>query len=184
MKSYAVGEQIPLLETTIHKTLDETVARLPDHPALISLHQSLRLNYRQLQEHSARVAAGLWALGVRPGDRVGMWASSCAEWVYLQVATSRIGAVLVNVNPAYRELDLRYILKRSRMKVILLHEQDQRTNYLGVLDGARDGQDLTLEGLLEGRKTCGDLIVYVLVNVIERLQPSQMPFLPSKFVIG
>ncbi len=145
MESYAKGEQIPLLEKTIHQALDDTVQRLPDHPALISRHQGLRLNYRQLQEHSARTAAGLWALGARPGDRVGMWASSCAEWVYLQVATSRIGAVLVNVNPAYRELDLRYILERSRMKVIFLHEKDQRANYLEILDGARQGQELELE---------------------------------------
>ena len=145
MDSYAIGEQIPLLEKTIHETLEDTVARLPDHPALISGHQGLRLNYRQLEEHSTRVAAGLWALGVRPGDRVGMWASSCVEWVYLQIATSRIGAALVNVNPAYRELDLRYILERSHMKVIFLHEKDQRANYRAILDGAREGQELALE---------------------------------------
>ena len=85
----------------------------------------------------SEVAAGLWGLGIRPGDRVGMWASSCVEWVYLQVATAKIGAVLVNVNPAYRTRDLAYILERSGIKAIFLHEQDARVNYAELLEEAK-----------------------------------------------
>ena len=74
-----------------------------------------------------------------------MWASSCAEWVYLQVATAKVGAILVNVNPAYRIHDLRYILETSGMKAIFLHEQDSRANYAEILEQARGGAELPLE---------------------------------------
>ena len=74
-----------------------------------------------------------------------MWASSCAEWIYLQVATGRIGAVLVNVNPAYRAHDLAYILERSGIKAIFLHEKDARANFLEILREARDGREIALE---------------------------------------
>ena len=138
MKSYAAGPTIPLLETTIGERFDQTVAEHPDKEAVVSRHQGLRLTYRALQREADRTAAGLWGLGIRPGDRVGMWASSCVEWVYLQIATARIGAILVNVNPAYRSHDLAYILERSEMKAIFLHEEDARVNYLEVLKQARD----------------------------------------------
>src|SRR5436309_6137496 len=98
MLSYARGPGLQLLEKTIGELLDEAAGSRADGDALISRHQRLRLTYRQLADQVNRTAHGLWGLGIRPGDRVGMWASNCAEWVYLQVATARIGAVLVNVN--------------------------------------------------------------------------------------
>jgi fatty-acyl-CoA synthase len=137
MSSYAVGPQQTLLEKTVAQLLEEASAARPDHEALVSCHQGLRLTYQDLQRRAAESAAGLWGLGIRPGDRVGVWASSCAEWVYLQVATAQIGAVLVNVNPAYRAHELRYILEKSRMKAIFLHEEDARVNYLELLNEAR-----------------------------------------------
>jgi fatty-acyl-CoA synthase len=144
MQSYAAGPNLPLIEKPLHQVFDETVSRGPRREAIVSCHQSLRLTYGELQEHASRTAAGLWGLGVRPGDRVGMWASSCVEWVYLQIATSRIGAILVNVNPAYRAHDLRYILEKSRMKVLFLHEKDARANYAEILAEARNGAELAL----------------------------------------
>ena len=144
MKSYVRGPNGVLIEKTVDQVFRDTVARDPDHEALVSRHQALRLSYGELSEEAARTAAGLWGLGIRPGDRVGMWASSCAEWVYLQLATARIGAVLVNVNPAYRADDLRYILDRSRMKAIFLHEKDNRADYRDILDQARAGAELRL----------------------------------------
>ncbi len=138
MMSYARGPAIPLIEKTIGEVFDATASTHADEDALVSRHQQLRLSYRELQQGVQRTAAGLWGLGIRPGDRVGMWASSCVEWVYLQVATAKIGAVLVNVNPAYRAHDLAYILERSGMKAIFLHEQDFRVNYAQVLDEARN----------------------------------------------
>ena len=106
MLSYARGPSLPLLEKTIGQALDDAARQNPAGDAIVSRHQNLRLSYLDLHEQVERTARGLWGLGIRPGDRVGMWASSCAEWVYLQVATTRIGAVLVNVNPAYRSHEL------------------------------------------------------------------------------
>ena len=133
MKSYAAGSTIPLIERTIGEVFDDTVATHADKEAIVSRHQGIRLTYSELAEGVERTAAGLWGLGVRPGDRVGMWASSCVEWIFLQVATAKTGAILVNVNPAYRAHDLSYILDRSGMKVIFLHERDARVSYADVL---------------------------------------------------
>lgn len=136
MKSYAAGPTIPLINKTIGEKFDEVAATYPSKEAVISRHQGLRLTFMDLQREVERTAAGLWGLGVRHGDRVGMWASSCVEWIYLQVATAKIGAILVNVNPAYRAHDLAFILDRSEMKVIFLHEKDSRANYAQILDEA------------------------------------------------
>lgn len=139
MQSYAAGSSIALIEKTIGAVFDDTVAAGSAKEAVVSRHQGLRLNYGELSEEVERTAAGLWGLGLRPGDRVGMWASSCAEWAYLQVATAKIGAILVNVNPAYRAHDLAYILERSGMKAIFLHERDARVCYAEVLAQACAG---------------------------------------------
>ena len=145
MQSYAAGPTIPLIERTIGEVFDETVAAHPDKEAIVSKHQGLRLTYRALADEVERTAAGLWGLGIRPGDRVGMWASSCVEWVYLQVATAKIGAILVNVNPAYRAHDLSYILNRSGMKAIFLYERDARVSYADVLAQAGELRSHSLQ---------------------------------------
>lgn len=136
-RSYAKGPAIPLIEKPIGELFAETVAAHSRKDAIVSRHQGLRLSYSDLDKGVDEVAAGLWGLGIRPGDRVGMWASSCVEWVYLQVATAKIGAILVNVNPAYRARDLAYILERSGIKAIFLYEQDARVNYADVLAEAK-----------------------------------------------
>ena len=145
MLSYARGPSLPLLEKTIGQALEDAAEQNPVGDAIVSRHQGLRLSYRDLQAQIERTARGLWGLGIRPGDRVGMWASNCAEWIYLQVATARIGAVLVNVNPAYRSHELRFVLRKSGMKAIFLNERDARANYLEILDEARRDQDLPLD---------------------------------------
>src|SRR2546426_8737057 len=116
MLSYARGPSLPLLEKTIGQALEDAAVHNPASDAIISRLQGLRLSYRDLRDQVRRTARGLWGLGIRPGDRVGMWASSCAEWVYLQVATARIGAVLVNVNPAYRRSEERRVGKECRSR--------------------------------------------------------------------
>jgi fatty-acyl-CoA synthase len=145
VKSYARGPVLPLLEKTIGQVLADSVKRNPSGDALVSRHQGLRLSYRDLQENAQRTARGLWGLGIRPGDRVGMWACNCVEWVYLQLATALTGSVLVNVNPAYRAHELRYVLRKSGMKAIFLHERDARVGYLDILNEARKAQDIALE---------------------------------------
>lgn len=144
MLSHSRGPDVPLIEKTIHQVLDDTAARFRDKDALVSRHQGRRLTYGELCAEVDVVARGLWGLGIRPGDRVGMWSTSCYEWVCLQTALGRIGAILVNVNPACRAHDLGYVLRRSRMKALFLHERDARVNYLDVLEEARRGQDLPL----------------------------------------
>ncbi|MBZ5592336.1 MAG: AMP-binding protein [Acidobacteriia bacterium] len=144
MLSYARGPNLPLLEKTIGQLLEDAAGHNPSGDALISRHQGLRLSYRDLQSEVERTARGLAGLGIRPGDRVGMWAANCAEWIYLQLATARIGAVLVNVNPANRSHELRFVLGKSGMKAIFLHERDSRANYLEILEDARRAQDLPL----------------------------------------
>src|SRR5216684_8484474 len=144
MLSYSRGAALALLEKTIGQVLDEAAEQNPAGDAIVSRHQRLRLSYRDLQNQVERTARGLWGLGIRPGDRVGMWAANCAEWIYLQVATARIGAVLVNVNPANRSHELRFVLRKSGMKAIFLHERDARANYLEILEGAHTAEDLPL----------------------------------------
>jgi fatty-acyl-CoA synthase len=136
---------LPLLEKTIGQVLADSVERNPSGDALVARHQGLRLSYRELREDAERKARGLWGLGIRPGDRVGMWACNCVEWIYLQLATALTGAVLVNVNPAYRAHELRYVLRKSGMKAIFLYERDARVGYLDILNEARKGQELALE---------------------------------------
>jgi fatty-acyl-CoA synthase len=145
MKSHAVGPAIPLLEKTIGQALADSAARRPDGLAVVSRHQGSRVTFAQLQAEAERVARGLWGLGIRPGDRIGIWACNCAEWIYIQLGSALMGAVLVNVNPAYRSHELRFVLRKSRMKAIFLHEKDARANYLEILNEARQEPDLTLQ---------------------------------------
>jgi fatty-acyl-CoA synthase len=91
------------------------------------------------------VARGLAGLGLRPGDRAGIWASNCVEWVLLQHAAARAGVVLVNVNPAYRSHELRYVLRKSRIRALFLHEKDARANYRDILEESRSGESLELQ---------------------------------------
>ncbi len=144
MQSHAVGPEQPLIDKAIPEVFDLTAEKFPDREALVSRHQRIRHSYRELQQEVARTAAGLWGLGLRPRDRIGVWASNCAEWIYLQVAAARIGAVLVNVNPAYRSHDLAYILERSGIKALFFHEQDARVNYVDILTEARAASESAL----------------------------------------
>ncbi len=144
VKSYARGPVLPLLEKTIGQMLADAAARNPAADAVVSRHQNRRASYGQLLDAAQRTARGLWRLGIRPGDRVGIWACNCMEWIYVQHAAALSGAVLVNVNPAYRAHELRYVLRKSRMKAIFLHERDTRAGYLDILNEARKGQDLML----------------------------------------
>ncbi|HWR53097.1 MAG TPA: AMP-binding protein [Bryobacteraceae bacterium] len=145
MLSCAAGPDIPFIEKTIPEVLAETASRLPNANAVVSRHQGLRLSWRELQERCDETARGLWGMGIRPNDRVGMWSTSCVEWIYLQVALAKIGAVLVNLNPAYRAVELRYVLQRSRMKALFLRERDRRADYSAIIEEARRGQEIALE---------------------------------------
>ncbi|HEY7717784.1 MAG TPA: AMP-binding protein, partial [Pedococcus sp.] len=109
--SHTVGRtDVPLLEQTIPDNLDATVARFPDREALVDVPRGLRWTYAAFAGEVRRLARALVAAGVAQGDRVGIWAPNCAEWVLTQYATATVGAVLVNINPSYRTHELEYVL--------------------------------------------------------------------------
>jgi fatty-acyl-CoA synthase len=143
--SYARGPDRPLLELTIGDLLRGTAERFPDRLAVASCHQGKRLTWAGLSEEADRVARGLWSLGIRRGDRVGLWSTNCIEWIVMHMGCARAGAALVNVNPAYRSHELQYTLKKSQMKVLFLWHKDKRADYEEILGRARHGLDLELK---------------------------------------
>ncbi|WP_275935519.1 AMP-binding protein [Thermogemmatispora onikobensis] len=132
--SYASGpSDVPLLGLTIGDLFDQTVERFPDHPALIARHQGIRLTYRQLQAEVNRCARALMQLGIQKGERVGIWAPNCAEWCITQFATAKIGAILVNINPAYRLHEVEYALSQSGCKALITAAAFKSSNYIEML---------------------------------------------------
>lgn len=148
MLSYSRGPAESLWEHTIGEVIDRTVSRCGDRLALVSCHQSQRYTWHELREVADAVACGLISLGVSRGDRIGLWSSNCAEWVIVHLACARAGAVLVNVNPAYRTHELAFALEKSRMKVLFLWERDNRADYGQILEQARSGRQLSLEHVI------------------------------------
>jgi len=123
----------PLIELTTGQMLARTAGRYADREALVVLHQKIRWTWGELLERVDRVAAGLLSLGLEPGDRVGIWAPNCAEWVLTQFATARAGLVLVNINPAYRRSELEYALNKVECKALLLAPALKTSNYIEIL---------------------------------------------------
>ena len=137
--SYVHGASgIPLLGETIGRNLDRTAARVPDRDALVSVHQGIRLTYAQFLAAVEEVARGLLALGVEPGERVGIWSPNNAEWVTLQYATAKVGAIMVNVNPAYRTSELAYALGQSGVSMLVLAPRFRQADYVSMLDQVAD----------------------------------------------
>ena len=133
--SYVHGASpVALLGETIGQNLDRTAARVPDNDALVSVHQGVRLTYAQFQAAVEEVARGLLALGIEPGERVGIWSPNNAEWVTLQYATAKAGAILVNINPAYRTSELAYALGQSGVSTLVLAPRFRQADYLDMLD--------------------------------------------------
>ncbi|MBA4066352.1 MAG: AMP-binding protein [Isosphaera sp.] len=136
--SYAHGaSDVPLLGETIGANLRRTADRCGDRDALVVRHQNYRATYRDLWEQVGLAARGLLARGVKTGDRVGVWAPNRFEWVVLQFATARVGAILVTVNPAYKALELEYALNRSGVSLLALARGFRQTDYLAVLADVR-----------------------------------------------
>jgi len=136
--SYTHGTtSVPLLGETIGQNLWRTVERVPGAEALVVRSQGFRATYRELWELTTRAAAGLIALGVQRGDRVGIWAPNRFEWVAIQFAAARIGAVLVNINPAYRTAELEYVLNQSGVSVLVLARGFRGSDYCQMLEDVR-----------------------------------------------
>jgi len=143
--SYRRGPDRPLLDLTLGALLERTANRFPDRLAVASRHQQKRLTWAELSAAADSVARGLWSLGIRKGDRVGLWSTNCIEWVMMHMGCARAGVALVNVNPAYRSHELQFTLQRSRMKALFLWHKDKHADYEEILGRARHGLDLELE---------------------------------------
>ncbi len=132
--SYVHGaSDVPLIGSTIGNLFDQIATRFPDNEALVSRHQDLRYSYRQLKEECDRLARALMACGIQKGDRVGIWSPNRAEWVLVQFATAKIGAILVNVNPAYRATELSYALGQSGCSTLILSPPYKTSDYPEIL---------------------------------------------------
>ena len=125
---------VPLLDETIPQNLARTVAEHADRDALVSVEQGIRLTYAQFADEVDQVARGLMRIGVAQGDRVGIWSPNYAEWVLVQYATARIGAILVTINPAYRSSELEYVLKQSGLSVLVAVESFLTSDYRSMVD--------------------------------------------------
>ena len=130
----ATAEGMPWVEgRTIGQALDETVRKFPTHDALVFPATGVRLSYAQFDRAVYEAAKGLLALGVRRGQHVAVWATNVPEWIVLQFATARIGAVLVTINPAYRPHELKYVLRQSDSVVLLLVDRFKTSDYFAML---------------------------------------------------
>ncbi|MFD1710437.1 AMP-binding protein [Ottowia sp. GY511] len=132
--SYARGaDQPPLIEQTIGAFFDAMVERVPEREALVVVHQQRRYTYRQLQTEVNRLASALLGLGLKPGDRVGIWSHNNTEWVLMQLATAKVGLVLVNINPAYRTAEVEYALNKVGCAALVTMPTFKTSDYIGML---------------------------------------------------
>lgn len=132
--SYVHGAcDVPLIGETIGDLFDRVTEKIPDNEALVSCHQGLRYTYRQLQAACDLLARGLMACGIQKGERVGIWSPNYAEWVITQFATAKIGAILVNVNPAYRVHELEYALRQSGCRALIVAPPYKTTDFAALL---------------------------------------------------
>jgi len=127
------GGDTPLLWSTIPDRVRAVAHHFPERDAIVSRHQNRRLNYAELIEQSDKLAKGLLALGLKKGERIGVWATDNIEWLLVQLATARIGVVLVNINPAYRPRELEYALQKSQVQALFVMPRFKSSDYLAML---------------------------------------------------
>ena len=123
----------PLLPWTVGRLLAETTAQFGEREAAVFVAENIRWNYRQLSQEADRVAAGLLSLGFVPGDRLGIWAPNCSAWLVTQMATAKIGVILVNINPAYRLTELEYSLNLVQCKGLITADKFKSSDYVAML---------------------------------------------------
>src|SRR6185436_1107611 len=126
-----------LLDETIGQNLARTVAEHGDGEALVSCHQGIRWTYREFAERVGSLARGLLSTGLEKGDRVGIWSPNYAEWTLVQYATTEIGVILVNVNPAYRTHELAYALNQSGCRLLFAAPSFKTSDYVDMVEQVR-----------------------------------------------
>ncbi|WP_136245598.1 AMP-binding protein [Mycobacterium intracellulare] len=136
--SYASGcGDVPLLGDTIGQNLDRTVRRFSDRDALVERSTGRRWSYRGFAAEVDTLALGLLEAGIAKGHRVAIWAPNCAEWTFVQYATAKIGAILVNINPAYRAHELEYVLNQAGITMLIAAEKVKTSDYAGMINEVR-----------------------------------------------
>jgi len=159
MKSTDAGPtDIPILEETIGQNFERTVAANPDGDALVDMASSRRWTYAGLNDDVDVIARGLMSLGIDRGERVGIWAPNCPEWTIVQYATAKIGAILVNINPAYRTHELAYVLKQSGIRTLISATSFKSSDYVSMVDEVRADAAELQEVLYLGTDDWCDLV--------------------------
>jgi fatty-acyl-CoA synthase len=151
--SYDCGiSSYPLLGETIGHMLNRIAAENPKTEAIVSVHQDIRWTYEEFLEKVNEVVRGLMAIGVEKGNRVGIWAMNYAEWIVVQFATAKIGAIMVNINPAYRTYELEYVLKQAEIQTLIIQGRFKTSDYVGMLYEACPEAYESLPGRLQSDK--------------------------------
>lgn len=157
--SHTQGDaEAPLIEQTIGANLDDTAHAYPDNEALIDIESGRRWTYREFLADVETLAAGLLASGVATGDRVGIWAPNCPEWTLTQYATAKIGAILVNINPAYRSHELKYVLGQAGISTLVSTPKFKTSNYARMIEQVRDDCPQLERVVLIGEASWDDLM--------------------------
>ena len=157
--SYSHGTSpIALLGETIGDNLRRIAAEYPDHEALVDVPTGSRRTYARLDADTDAVAHGLLRAGIEKGDRVGIWAPNCAEWVLLQYATAKIGAILVNINPAYRTHELGFVLRQSGIRLLVSAAGFKSSDYRGMIGEVRGELDELEQVIYLGTAEWDDLV--------------------------
>ena len=147
----------PLIEQTISANLDATAARFPDREAMVDVVAGKRWTYAELARDVDVLARGFAGKGIVKGDRVGIWAPNCGEWTLVQYATAKIGAILVNINPAYRTHELQYVLNQAGIKMLVSAPSFKTSNYAAMIEEVRDEVPSLEQVVLLGDASWDDL---------------------------
>jgi len=151
------------IDLTVGALLDHVAGKFPDHEALVYPERGLRYSYREFNERCRQVAKGLMGMGVKKGDHVSIWANNVPEWVVLQFASAKIGAVLVTVNTSYKSAELEYILKQSDSSTLFLVQGFKDTDYV---------------------RTVGEVMPELASSQPGRLASARLPFLKNLVFLG
>ncbi|MCD9152128.1 AMP-binding protein [Psychrobacter sanguinis] len=131
--SHDWGPKTPLIEATIGDFFDAVVEKYPDQEALVVCHQNIRWSYRELQQKVNQLASAMIEMGLEIGDRIGIWSHNNAEWLLMQLATAKVGIILVNINPAYRSFELQYALNKLGCSALVLMRHFKSSDYAKII---------------------------------------------------
>ncbi len=132
-QSYDKGPDVPLIEATIGDFFDAIVSKYPEREALVVRHQNIRWTYRELQQQVNQLASSMIEMGLEIGDRIGIWSHNNAEWLLMQLATAKVGVILVNINPAYRTFELQYALNKLGCSALVLMRHFKTSDYASLI---------------------------------------------------